>query len=359
MKIIAIREKFDHISTHSGYDTLYRYLSSQIEIESIFCNFKKIYKRGIGRLMLSGSKLAEGTSFYNAQSFEAETKLFLRSPFNKPEIIHYSHGEPYFGLGAKYRNRLSQKIILTNHQPVTWWRQQQQFSSKFSKADSIIVLSEYDRDYFSNICKTNVVYIPHGVDAEFYQPNETMKSDEKFKVLFSGRYLRDVNTLAKLIKRVDQNLAIEFVIIYYEKSKTDNKNLLEIVNYKNVRWLSNLSEEQYLAEYQRADCCLIPLEDSTANNAILEAMSCGLPIISTNLPPIKSYLKDDYSILAGKENVDELYDALLHLFENRNIGRDMGKNARLSVLNNFDWKVVAKQTLDLFNSVKNDGYVSC
>ena len=75
MRVVAVREKFDHISSHSGYDTLYSYLSKYVELESIFCNFKKKYKRGIGRLMLSGSKLAGGSSFYNAQSFESEAKI--------------------------------------------------------------------------------------------------------------------------------------------------------------------------------------------------------------------------------------------------------------------------------------------
>ena len=80
-------------------------------------------------------------------------------------------------------------------------------------------------------------------------------------------------------------------------------------------------------------------------------MSCGLPIISTDVQAIKSYLKDDFSILAGKANIDDLYDALMHLYKNRNMGREMGKNARIAALKTFDWKVVAKQTNDLFNSV--------
>ncbi len=350
MKIVAIREKFEHISIHSGYDTLYRYLSTKTEIESIFCHFKKIYRRGIGRIMLQGVEFAEGTSFYNAQSFEAESKLFFRNHFIKTDIIHYSHGEPYFGLGSKFKKILP-KIVLTNHQPVTWWQQQEKFTNKFSRADSIIVLSEYDRDYFSSVCNTEVVYIPHGVDIDFYHPSGLVQPSEKFNVLFSGRYLRDVDSLASLIKRVDAKLPIEFNIIYFERSKTDNKNLLEIADNPNVKWLSNLSEEQYLAAYQQADCCLIPLEDSTANNAILEAMSCGLPIISTDVPAINSYLKDDFSILGRKANVDDLYDALMHLFENRNVGTEMGKKAREKAVSTFDWNVVAKQTHDLFNSV--------
>ena len=141
MKIVAIREKFNHISMHSGYDTLYRYLSSQTDIESIFCNFKKMYRRGVGRLMLTGSKLADGTIFYNAQSFEAESKLFYRNTFNKVDLIHYSHGEPYFGLGAKFRTRLSPKIVLTNHQPVSWWKEQEKQAYEIDSLCVTLVIS--------------------------------------------------------------------------------------------------------------------------------------------------------------------------------------------------------------------------
>ena len=351
MRVVAVREKFDHISSHSGYDTLYSYLSQYVELESIFCNFKKKYKRGIGRLMLSGSKLAGGSSFYNAQSFESEAKLFLRNPFKKIDLVHYSHGEPYFGLGSKYRNRLPSKLVLTNNQPVTWWQTEKSQIEKFGKADAIIALSEYDRDYFGSISKTNVVYIPHGVDIDFYKPTNEKKAKSKFKVLFSGRYLRDIDTLVKLIKRVDLRLDMEFTLLYFEKSKVSHKGMLEIADFPNVNWRSNLTEEEYLDEYQTSDCCLIPLLDSTANNAILEAMACALPIISTDLPSIRSYLKSEYSILAKKENVDELYEALMKLYSDRAFCKEMGLRAREAAEINFDWRFVAERTNNLFNSI--------
>lgn len=351
MKIIAIREKFEHISSHGGYDRLYEYLSSDVEIESIFCNFKKKYPRGIGRAMILGSKFGSGTSFYNAQSFEAEAKAILMNIFNSAALIHYSHGEPYFGLGSKFKRIVSSKIVLTNHQPVSWWEKEKTSVSKFEKADSVIALSEYDKEYFSSVSKCNVVYIPHGVDTDFFAPPNQKNTNNKFKVLFSGRYLRDINTLTKLVKRVGRHKDIEFVIIYFDKTKVDNKELSEISEYPNVHWLSNLSEIEYLNEYQNADCCLIPLLDSTANNAILEAMSCGLPIISTNLPALKSYLREDYSILTSMYNVDDLYEALLNLYSNRELCLKMGKTARSIAEREFDWRVIAKKTTEHFKSV--------
>ena len=50
-----------------------------------------------------------------------------------------------------------------------------------------------------------------------------------------------------------------------------------------------ISDSQLHALYLRAALLFLPLQDGAANNAILEAMAHGLPIVTTDLPSTRFY----------------------------------------------------------------------
>ncbi|MDB5147528.1 MAG: hypothetical protein JWQ57_1548 [Mucilaginibacter sp.] len=353
-KILALREKFAHMSSVSGYDALYNHFPDDVDIDSIFCNFKKMYPRGIGRLLTTASKFASTSGFYNAQSIEAESRLLARSYKVKFDLIHYTYGEPYFGLLGITKKKSKAAVVITHHQPVSWWQVNERLFKKYRNVSAVIALSEYDRAYLNTHIGDRAICIPHGVDTDFYKPLPIIeKKIDSFKVVFAGRYLRDMATLAAVIKKLSaSSINIQFDIVYVNKANVWQQYLIEIMALPNVTWHADVNEHELLSLYQHADCCLIPLEDCTANNSILEAMACGLPIVSTDLPAIKTYLDNSISILGRKGNADDLCDALLMLYQNRELRESMSLNARKRSIEKFDWNKIATQTLNLFKSMQ-------
>jgi len=349
-----LREKFDHMSTVSGYDALYHHFPAGLVIDSVFGNFKKVYPRGIGRALATASKFTSVSGFYNAQSFAAESKLLTRTITKQYDIIHYTYGEPYFGLGGVFKKGVKTSIVVTNHQPVSWWQGHEKLFKKYENANSVIVLSAHDAAYFNSRIPGKAVCIPHGIDIDFYKPLNASKrtEDKPFKVIFAGRYLRDMATLAAVVKKLSA-LPGKFIfdIVYLEKKNVWQPFLIEIMDLPNVYWHSALSEHELLNLYRQADCLLLPLEDCTANNAILEAMACGLPIVSTDLEAIKTYVDDSMSILGRKNNPDDLCDALLMLSANEGKRNEMALNARNKAVKCFDWNIIADQTATLFKTI--------
>ena len=77
----------------------------------------------------------------------------------------------------------------------------------------------------------------------------------------------------------------------------------------NVEHHRGVSDEQLVRLYQQAHLLLLPLLETTANNALLEGIACGLPVVSTALPSVPG----DEAILIDRNDPDALTEAVLRL----------------------------------------------
>lgn len=68
-----------------------------------------------------------------------------------------------------------------------------------------------------------------------------------------------------------------------------------------------------------ADCFVLPTLAEGCCNAVVEAMSCGLPVISSNLPFNWDVLDEDNSIMIDPSNVDAIADALVKLRDDKGL----------------------------------------
>ena len=55
------------------------------------------------------------------------------------------------------------------------------------------------------------------------------------------------------------------------------------------RWLSRLSDDALLRLYRDSHLLVLPMRDSGANTAIVEALSAGLPIVTTDVGGVRDY----------------------------------------------------------------------
>jgi len=112
-------------------------------------------------------------------------------------------------------------------------------------------------------------------------------------------------------------------------------------------------EVQNVNEYlQASDVFVFPTENDAFPSSLVEAMSCGLPVIATPVGAISTIVNPDVSgILVPAGDCQQLQDALERLVVDVSLASRLGGHARLSVKEKYSAATVSGSYIDLFREV--------
>lgn len=351
-RIMWLRERFKWMGKHSGYDRVCNAIASlnnNDDYTSIWREPGKPLPRGSHRLFSLLPKRAKYSPFYAVDSAVTEIEALWKSLYKRPQCVHITYAENNLGILPDLSKIFSFKTVGTVHQQPAWWKANHLCPERISVLDGLIVLASQDVVYFEQFMPGRVFFIPHGVDTVFFCPLET--EVDYPRCVFSGQYQRDFKTLAEVIARVSvQNPQIKFDLIV-PKDKRNHSSLSSIMGNENVFWYAGISDEQLLQIYQQASMLFLPLLDCTANNALVEAIACGLPVVSNSVGGIGDYTQDTFADLFAVGDVERMSQAVLRLAQDKEERKKRGMAARSFARQNLSWERVAVQTLEVYSKV--------
>lgn len=93
----------------------------------------------------------------------------------------------------------------------------------------------------------------------------------------------------------------------------------------NILFKGKVNHEDVPIYLNAADAFVLPTLQEGCCNAVVEAMACGLPIISSNLPFNWDVLDSENSIMINPNNVDEIRDAIVKLRDDVELRESMSQ----------------------------------
>ena len=192
-----------------------------------------------------------------------------------------------------------------------------------------------------------------GVDPNILTPKYDR---QELRILYTGRlvFVKGLITLIKSAQYICQEYPnVLFTILGDGYLRPRLQKMVRQLNLENnFSFLGFIPRSQLIKHYQNDTIYTAPSYYDALPTAILEAMACGMPIVSTNIPAIREAIVDGESgFLVPPREPKFLADSILKLLADKALRRKMGQAARERVEKQFTWDIVAEKALAVYNEI--------
>jgi glycosyltransferase involved in cell wall biosynthesis len=192
-----------------------------------------------------------------------------------------------------------------------------------------------------------------GVDTDKFLPASELKGP--VCVVLAARLLWDkgVGEFVDAARDLKQKVSnVRFVLVgnpdLDNPASISEETIRDWEKENTVEWWGH--QKEMVSVFHSAHIVCLPSYREGLPKVLIEAASCGLPIVSTDVPGCREIVRDDYNgILVPKSDSVSLSNALLRLIEDPDLRAKMGKHGRELVLDKFSSKHVILKTLNIYN----------
>lgn len=210
--------------------------------------------------------------------------------------------------------------------------------------DIIIAQSQGVRDYmvkfYGRRIESKIMLVHTGVDHQKFSPQKKFMSNPC--VLFVGALseVKGVSCLINAFARVHEKISDSILVLAGSgpAMQTYKDKVMRLGLGGSVRFTGAIRDDRIMMElYRDADVVVLPSNvGGPISCTILEGLSSGRPVISTNVPGgIPDVIDQNVGALIEAQDTDQLTVELLKLLTDRTYLEKIGSNARKKVEENY------------------------
>lgn len=277
----------------------------------------------------------------------------------KPDLIHVHCYESIL-LAMYIKNKYNIPFIITEHSSRFTNKQIPKTMEKFavmafSHSAFNIAVSEHFSLFLKEKYGRPFHYVPNIVDTDFYKPNDRVLPKEEFTIISAGAL--DENKNQQLLLQ-----AFKLLFSSGRKAKLliagDGHKLQDLVNLSKelaieneVSFLGLVSREKLKDYFNTSSIFVLPSKSETFGVVLIEAMSCGLPVISTKSGGPSSIIVSNRLGLLCEIDKQSLFLAMQEVYDN--FTSYVSEDIRQEVLKNFSQNAISKKLISIYNNILN------
>jgi len=217
----------------------------------------------------------------------------------------------------------------------------------------IITVSQTASQHIANtfgISKDKVHVIHNGIDTDIFSPSpKTNRIENRLLVVISrDTAVKGLKYILEALATLRQKHPLELIVV---AKGTDNKATQRLINTLGIRdyvkFIDEIDTAELVHQYRLSSIVVIPSIYEGFGLPAAEAMSCGVPVVSTTAGALPEVV-GDAGILVPPADVKALVEAISALVINPDKRKLLSQMGRKRILQKFNWRNTAKGTADVY-----------
>jgi len=215
--------------------------------------------------------------------------------------------------------------------------------------------------------KNKVHLITNGIDTDLFKPEnrsvefrQEWNIDDKFAICYAGIHgiAQGLEVIINAAEMLKEHKDIQFVFVGEGPEKPKLMEMVKKKGLNNVKFVGLQPKKNMPKIVASMDAAIIPLKKldlfkGALPSKMFETLSSETAIILSAEGEAEKLIKSAKAgITVEPENAKEVADAVLKLYENRELAKEMGQNGRKYVMEHYSRKNITKKLENILENLK-------
>ena len=288
---------------------------------------------------------------YTEKLFEAYR--IAEKKWGRADVIHAHVSLPAGYGAAQLGEKENIPVIVSEHysgfesDARFWWRVGGFVKEMGKKIQGFYTVSP---GFAERIEKTKLIrvtgIIPNPIVTDFFSPIKTKVVSHAFEIVTTGNLglLKGTDILFEALSILIGKVNWKLTYFGNVQKKTEFSKWLDNPEFKKrVTFSGIVSQEELVRIYSLSDLFVVSSRSETANVSMLQAMACGLPVVTTRCGGPETLIDDTVGISVPVGDSKAMSQAILKIAANQK--KFTSENNRNFVLQNYSMQVIVKNML--------------
>ena len=217
-------------------------------------------------------------------------------------------------------------------------------------SDGVTAVSRFlkEKTITTYTCERGIEVIPNFVDTELFRPKENgafkqhiAPDGEKILIHTSNfRPVKRVSDTIRILEKVLEEIPAKLILVGDGPDRSECERLCRQLGlFEKVKFLGK--QDGLVEILNSADVFLIPSQSESFCLAALEAMACGLPVVSSSVGGLPELIRhNETGFIAEIGDIDRMAKYVVELLSNDRKYKLFSENSRNRAVSKFDKSIV-------------------